>query len=495
MSRLKIFISSVQSEFASERQMLFHYITSDPLLGRFFEVFIFENLPAKDKSAAEAYLDEVRQSDIYLGIFGKEYGFEDKDGISPTEHEYDLASSEHKTRLIFISNHKNEERHPKELDLIKKAENAVVRKRFSDPSELKTAIYSALVKFLEEKEFIRTGPFDASICKEAVIDDIANERIKWFVEAARRKRGFPLSPDERVEKILTHLHLIKNGKLTNAAILLFGKNPQRFFISSEVRCALFHGNEMQKPIPSYQVYKGDVFQLVDQAVDFVLSRIDVYVGDRSQSVDVDVKYEIPRMAVTEAIVNAVAHRDYTSTGSVQVMVFRNRVEIWNPGRLPHQLTLADLKKDHESFPANPLIAEPLFYAGYIERLGTGIPDMVENCISAGLEEPEFRQETSFRAILWRKAHATEQVTEQATEQATEQVKRLLRIMVNEMSRQEMMDKLDLKHRPTFIYTYIQPAIEGRWIEMTMPDNPNDPNQKYRLTAKGKQLQKQLKEKK
>ena len=490
MSRLKIFISSVQSEFASERQMLFNYITSDPLLGQFFEVFLFENLPAKDKSATEAYLDEVRQSDIYLGIFGKEYGFEDREGISPTEHEYDLASSERKTRLIFISNHKTEERHPKEHSLIKKAENAVVRKMFSDASELKTAIYSALITLLKEKEFIRTGPFDASICKEAVINDIDNERIKWFVEAARRKRGFPLSSDEHIEKILTHLHLIKNGKLTNAAILLFGKNPQRFFISSEIRCALFHGNEIQKPIPSYQVYKGDVFQLVDQAIDFVLSRIDVYVGDRSQSVDVDVKYEIPRMAVTEAIVNAVAHRDYTSTGSVQVMIFRNRIEIRNPGRLPHQLTLADLKKDHESFPANPLIAEPLFYAGYIERLGTGIPDMVKNCIGAGLKEPEFMQETSFRAILWRKTRVVDQVTDQVTDQ----VKALILLMENEYSRSELMGLLQLKHGQTFRGNYLNPALTDVLIEMTQPDSPKSPTQKYRLTAKGKALKAQLKNK-
>jgi len=212
----------------------------------------------------------------------------------------------------------------------------------------------------------------------------------------------------------------------------------------------------------------------------VLSHIDVYVGDRSQSVDVDVKYEIPRTAVIEAIVNAIAHRDYTSTGSVQVMIFRNRVEVWNPGRLPHQLTLADLKKDHESFPANPLVAEPLFYAGYIERIGTGITDMIRNCLDAGLTEPEFKQEASFRVILWRKTTITEQV------------KRLVLILAKEMSRYEMMEKLDLKHRPTFIYIYIQPAIEGVWIEMTIPDSPNDPNQKNRLTTKGKALQQQLK---
>jgi predicted HTH transcriptional regulator len=246
----------------------------------------------------------------------------------------------------------------------------------------------------------------------------------------------------------------------------------------------------QKPIPSYQVYKGDLFQLVDQAVDFVLSRIDVYVGDRSRSVDVDIQYEIPRFAVTEAIVNAIAHRDYTSTGSVQVMVFRNRIEIWNPGRLPLQLTLADLKGTHESFPANPLIAESLFYAGYIERLGTGIPDMIQHCLDAGLTEPEFAQEAAFRTVLWRKVKAADQVTEQVTGQ----VKRLILVLHKQMTRQELMNKLQMKHGQTFRENYIHPAIEGKLIEMTIPDKPNDPDQKYRLTEKGKGLQKQLKRK-
>lgn len=107
--------------------------------------------------------------------------------------------------------------------------------------------------------------------------------------------------------------------------------------------------------------------------------------------------------------NAIAHSDYTSTGSVLVMVFRNRVEIWNPGRLPNQLSVDDLKRTHESFPADPVIAETLFYAGHIERLGTGIPDMIQHCLDSVLSEPEFIQEAAFRTVLWRKAIATEQV--------------------------------------------------------------------------------------
>ena len=486
MNKLKVFISSVQSEFSGERQMLYDYLITDALLGRFFEPFIFENLPASDKNSAVAYLEQVRQSEIYLGIFGKEYGFENKAGISPTELEFDFASAEHKTRLIFISRVEASERHPKENSLIKKAEDVVVRKKFTSPSELKTAVYAALINLLEEKELIRSGPFDASVCKGATVTDLDADRIKWFVATAQAKRGFPLLPTSSAEDILTHLNLLRDGGLTNSAVLLFAKKPQRFFITAEIRCVLFHGNEVSKPIPSYQVYKGDVFHMVDRAVDFVLSRINLSVGDRSESVDVPVAYEIPRSAVTEAIVNAVAHRDYASNASVQVMLFRNRLEIWNPGHLPFHLTIAKLKQPHGSFPANPLLAEPLYLAGYIERMGTGIQDMVKSCLKAGLKEPELIQEESFKAILWRKTEVTDHVTDHVT--------KLIGEFSGEMSRPELQEILGIKHTPHFRESYLNPALTDELIEMTIPDKPKSVNQKYRLTVKGKALQQKLKKK-
>ncbi|HHT9138828.1 MAG TPA: DUF4062 domain-containing protein [Candidatus Wunengus sp. YC60] len=114
MKKIGVFISSVQSEFAKERHALYEYLLSDALLGRFFEPFIFENIPATDQRADRVYPDEVRRCDIYIGLFGKEYGYEDKKGISPTEREFDHAGLHHKTRLVFLSNHKASERHPKE---------------------------------------------------------------------------------------------------------------------------------------------------------------------------------------------------------------------------------------------------------------------------------------------------------------------------------------------------------------------------------------------
>jgi ATP-dependent DNA helicase RecG len=114
MSRtLRIFISSVQKEFTSERRALKRYIQGDALLRRFFDVFLFEDLPASDRRADNVYLDQVDRCSIYLGLFGNEYGFEDATGVSPTEREFDRATAQGKTRLIYIKGQDDKNRHPK----------------------------------------------------------------------------------------------------------------------------------------------------------------------------------------------------------------------------------------------------------------------------------------------------------------------------------------------------------------------------------------------
>ena len=102
MPSIRIFISSVQREFAQEREALRDYLRSDPLMRRFFDVFLFEDVPALDRRPDAVYLDEVEQSDIYVGLFGNDYGSQDADGISPTEREFDQATASGIHRLIFV---------------------------------------------------------------------------------------------------------------------------------------------------------------------------------------------------------------------------------------------------------------------------------------------------------------------------------------------------------------------------------------------------------
>ena len=447
MTAIKIFISSVQSEFADERKRLFDYIRQDALLGQFFTPFIFENMPAVEMSAQQAYLKEAADCDIYIGLYGIRYGFEDESGVSPTEREYDVATEHHAHRLVYILR-TDAVRHPKEQNLINKAELDVVRRTFADYEELRTAVYTSLVRYLEQKEIIRRLPFDATANATATWDDIDPKKVKWFVEKAKEKRQFKIPFSDGMKSVFSGIHVLtEDGRLTNSALLLFGYEPQKFFRTSEVKCAQFFGTQVEKPIKSYQVYQGTLFELVDQAIGFVMSRIDATVGKRDNGSAAPVKYEIPPSAVAEAIVNAIAHRDYTSNATVQVMLFRDRLEIWNPGRLPYGLTPAKLRQLHSSDPVNPVIAHPLFLAGLIEHLGTGTTDIIKDCVNAGLRSPEFIQDEDFRVVIWRKS-ADGNVVEK-TENVVEKVKNVV---------EELSDTLTPRQKKILLMLAEDPCI-------------------------------------
>jgi predicted HTH transcriptional regulator len=367
----------------------------------------------------------------------------------------------------------------------------------------------------------RTKPFDASACPEARLSDIARGKLSDFLAVANAERGYAVGPRTSTQKALTHLNLLDGGEPTHAAVLLFGKQPQRFLISSEVKCMHFHGREVRKPIPSYHIYKGTVFELVDQDTDFVMSKVNRAVIPRDGRVASDVAYELPFKAVREAIVNAVTHRDYTSNASVHVMLFADRLEVWNPGQLPPALTIPDLRKSHASIPHNPLIAEPMFLATYAEKAGSGIIDMFALCREAKLSPPTFRQDGGqFVQTIWRpKTPAAKQVTTQVetshglredlanqfdpkqirkigsalglstaqvtTQVATQVVKLLSTASKEAKSRKDLQVATDMKNREHFRKHYIEPLVRAKWLKPTIPDKPNSRLQKYRLTVKGK----------
>ena len=485
MNRNRIFISSAQREFTQERAALRDYLRDDPLMRRFFDFFLFEDVPALDRRPDNLYLDEVEQSDLYVGLFGNDYGSEDADGISPTEREFDQATASGVQRLIFVKGTNNNDRHPKMQALIRKAQSELIRERFNTSEELKMALYAALVKYLENQDFVRSEPFDAAPCLKASLNDLDTERMRWFIRTARRAREFPLTEVTSTEELMGHLNLLNDGRPTNAAVLVFGMAPQQFLISSEVKCAHFHGTEVAKPIPSYQVYNGTAFQLVDQAVDFVLSKIALTVGTRAESTQAPISYEIPKEVVTEAIVNAVAHRDYTSSASVQVMLFSDRLEVLNPGRLPYPLTLEQLRDTHPSMPNNRLLARSLYLTQYIEELGTGTVDMIRRCREAGLREPEFSDISGFKTTIWR-GKPPERIEVQPESLPGDLKSKVLNLLAKgPLSKSELSKKLGYKKLPGQLNKVFRDLLANGMIEYTLPEKPRSPYQKYRLTDKGK----------
>ncbi|MEA1925391.1 MAG: putative DNA binding domain-containing protein [Candidatus Altiarchaeota archaeon] len=247
----------------------------------------------------------------------------------------------------------------------------------------------------EGKEFL----WDSQICEEATLGDIDEEKVRWFLKEARKQRGLKILEEAYLEEVLMKLKLLRNGKLTNAAVLLFSKEPM--FLQSEVKCIRFSGNKPVKPYIDFQTLEGNVFDLIDNARDFVLRNIRKAIWLVPEKVQREERYEYPPDAIREAIVNAVVHRDYGSPSKVQVRIFDNRIEIWSPGTLPKEISIEDLKKEHSSIPRNPLLFKQLFWVKYVEDVGSGTLDMIDQCKEWNIPEPEFEHITGSFAVIFK----------------------------------------------------------------------------------------------
>ena len=231
--------------------------------------------------------------------------------------------------------------------------------------------------------------WDEKIYDEATVKGIDEARIRWFVKEAKKQRTLKIQENASIGEILKTLKLMKGKQLTNTAILLFAKEPH--FLQSEVKGIRFSGDKPVKPYTDFVSIEGNIFDLVDNAHDFVLRNIRKSIWLTPGKVQREEKYEYPPDAIREAIVNAIVHRDYESPSKVQVRIFNNRIEIWNPGLLPKEIAIEDLKREHRSIPRNPLLFKQLFWVKYVEDVGGGTLDMIEQCKEWGLPEPEFKQ--------------------------------------------------------------------------------------------------------
>lgn len=229
--------------------------------------------------------------------------------------------------------------------------------------------------------------WDDVIEEGATIKDIDENSIAKFIEDSKDKGRMPDTKGLSLFQILEKLQLIEERKFKRAAIILFGKDPNRFYPNIQVKIGRF--GQDATDLKFQEIVEGNLVQMLEEVLvqlnyKFLTRPVD-FVG--IQRVEKD-KY--PLDALREMLLNAMVHRTYMGA-SIQLRVYDHKLSIWNEGGLPLGLRLEDLKVAHNSRPRNSKIAEACFKAGYIDAWGRGTLKIIKACKEAGLPEPEITE--------------------------------------------------------------------------------------------------------
>lgn len=231
----------------------------------------------------------------------------------------------------------------------------------------------------------------------ARLSEIDPAAVRRFLQVARTERQWNVRADTPVKQVLRQLGLLANQRLTVAAVLLFGRNPQQFMTQAVVRCGRFKGTDAVHFL-DMEAIQGTVIEQVERAMAFV--KRNIRMGVEIHDIQREEVWEYPIEGLREALINAVCHRDYANAANVQIRIFDDRLEIWNPGGLLAGMTVEDLWRQHESHPRNRLIAQAFFLIKYVEQFGTGIQRILDDCHARKLPEPTFEVHgQTFRAIF------------------------------------------------------------------------------------------------
>ncbi len=400
--KYKLFVSANQKELKGERFAIKEVINANSTLRGFFDVFLFEDLPAKGKSPVTAYLKKVANSDIYVCIIGKNYGNKYKDGLSATEREfrYFLKATSRGEIIAFIKGIASEDakRDHDTQSFVKAIKASFIYKRFRNIDELKTQILNSLISFLDDKGEFSKGPFDKAIRRDLGYEAIDEQAVKDFLHnrTIRLKVAFPKITIKNF--LVAALKVVKkeNGylHLTNTAILFFGKDPSEHISHHEIRIARFKGATRLECIDSQEI-KGPIYKMLDEVKVFFLrnTRLANKIVEFKR---VDIP-EYPYEAIRESIINAIAHRDYTRRGApIMVSIFDDRLEVSNPGGLLPGLNIKKLEGHHAT--RNEAICNIFHETMDMERFGTGIGKMKGLMKEHGLAAPKFEEEGDFFVV-------------------------------------------------------------------------------------------------
>ena len=369
----------------------------DPLLKSFVNVFLFEeDVESSSSPLKDIYISEVRNSDIYIGLIGYTYGNITKEGISATELEYNEYKKIKSDYFFYVKNMNKREK--KTNEFIKRIQQETTYTTFDTKEELFEEIKRTLMSYMNKR--LSSEPFVETIIKNSSLADIDDTAYNYYFDYLT---GNGLKSLKKYRSKVEILQYLKAGilmgdifHLTNAGALFFSSNIGKYNIEHEIKMVRFEGEDRLIIIDNQETHAPIPILLKEVENFFKRNTKHGVIVKGFESVSIP---EYPFEAIREAIVNAIAHRDYTIPGdTITFYIYSNRIEIISPGRSLVPLEdLGDVSPIHR----NESLCNIFRYTNFMEHVGTGILRMKRAMDEEGLRPPEFYNFTNnFRVTFW-----------------------------------------------------------------------------------------------
>ena len=339
-------------------------------------------------------------------------------------------------------------------------------------------------RILLERRTSYMATFDAMPCLGATINDIDVNYIKQDYLPQIIDTEVLASDKRDIKEQLASIHLydLTHDCPTNAAIILFGNNPQYYLHGCYVQYVHFTGKDNGSEIINERQIKGSLSKMLPILENFVR---DAVVTTRPVPISMlreKAVFNYPELALRELLMNACMHRDYQSNMPIRLYQYEDRIDILNAGGLYGEAR-------PENFPTvndyrNPIVAEAMRGLKYVNMFNRGIQRVKTMLQDNGNPEPKFTIdkitafEVTVRPALSLNLVTNEEKVTKSVTKMSETINDIIAFCSTPRSMTEIMEHIGYKHRHNVKHRYIDPLIEGGFITMTIPEKPNSRNQKY-----------------
>lgn len=417
MKPLRIFISSVQKEMELERAAMAGLISTDPFLLQHCVPVLFEKEPPPFRPASKPYLAALKGCHAYVLMIANEYGSANGE-ISATHHEYRLAQELKLPTVVFLKGATDGLRSPEAKVLIDEIkQDGFTYKRFHDREDLRPLMLEALRRMLadafallatpdevaeSEQQVEAASPFETTILTEMFTTSLDKDLLNRFNNSLAANTSGPLfrsgSEALHARGLAVSAGTRDRFHPAAAALILFAPKPANRFPQCEILADAYEGARITGRPKGQAGINAPLPFALEQALKFIDDHTfhpRRVVGLNNVRMD-----EYPTAALREALVNAVAHRNYEDAArKIFVRVFSDRIEIASPGYPLKPLTPARLRRGgYRPCSRNPLISQTLAILSLMEQRGTGFARMRGAMLDHGLDEPKIEQQDGFFVV-------------------------------------------------------------------------------------------------